>query len=291
MPLTAAADAECSAPVDMLVPECKKIDWNQALDYLSSLEDRGCVGGTVDAYQRSLKKFFEFLPEEKEISADTVSRWRDSLMEEGYTARTINAFLSTVNGFLDYVDLRAYQQFHYLRLHQGEDQPELTRNEYLRLLSTARQLGKERIYLLIKSFAVIGLTVRDLPNLTAEAVKENCLVLSEETQARRVHIPPPLQKELLAYIRREGISSGPVFVTLKGRCLCRTAVTESIQKLAQDAQVAPEKCNPRCLRKLYCKTQKNIQSSFLQLMEQAYERLLETEQISIGWEGPGPDGR
>ena len=60
MPLTAAADAECGAPVDMLVPECKKIDWNQALDYLSSLEDRGCVGGTVDAYQRSLKKFFEF---------------------------------------------------------------------------------------------------------------------------------------------------------------------------------------------------------------------------------------
>ena len=164
-------------------------------------------------------------------------------------------------------------------------QPELTRTEYLRLLSAARVLGKERAYLLVKVFACTGMTVRHLSLLTVEAVEENRLVLPVNGLRRIVHIPAPLRQELRDYIRREGISSGPVFVTRNGRQYNRTAVNAVIQSLARDARVSPEKCNPRCLRKLYRSTQESIQASFALLMEQAHERLLETEQLTTGWEG------
>lgn len=45
-----------------------------------------------------------------------------------------------------------------------------------------------------------------------------------------------------------------------------------------------EKANPRCLRKLYQATQESIRANLVLLMEQSYDRLLETEQLAIGWE-------
>ena len=51
----------------------------------------------------------------------------------------------------------------------SELQPELTRTEYLRLLQTARALGRERVYLLVKLFGTTGLTVQELEKVTVEA--------------------------------------------------------------------------------------------------------------------------
>ena len=80
------------------------------------------------------------------------------------------------------------------------------------------------------------------------------------------------------------MTAGPVFVTRSGKPLRRTQVTGEIQSLAGTARVAPEKCNPRCLRKLYLTTQAEIERSVQLLAEQAYERMLDTEQLAAGWE-------
>ena len=56
-----------------------------------------------------------------------------------------------------------------------------------------------------------------------------------------------------------------------------------IRALSQTARVAEEKCNPRCLRKLYQATQAEIDRSVRLLAEQAYERMLDTEQLAAGW--------
>ena len=57
-----------------------------------------------------------------------------------------------------------------------------------------------------------------------------------------------------------------------------------IQSLSGAARVAPEKCNPRCLRKLYLVTQAEIDRGVRLLAEQAYDRLLDTEQLAVGWD-------
>lgn len=56
-------------------------------------------------------------------------------------------------------------------------QPELTRAEYLRLLQAARALEKERAYLLVKVFALLGIRVGELPQVTVEQVKAGRLLL------------------------------------------------------------------------------------------------------------------
>lgn len=262
----------------------KKID-----DYLETLRRKGCRAETVRTYHRNLQAFYRFLPESKQVGMDTLAHWCEALSKEGYKPRTINVRISSVNGLLDFMNLQEYQLPQQL-IPPKEAQPELTRSEYLRLLSTARTLGKERTYLMIKVFACTGLALEDIPRVTAAVVEAGCVVTSSNGVRRIIRFPSSLREELLNYIRREGRRSGPVFVTNRGRTINRSAITDSIQRLARDAQVAPEKCNPRCLRKLYQATWAGIEANFLLMIEQAHERLLDTEQLTIGWEGGEKNG-
>ena len=162
-----------------------------------------------------------------------------------------------------------------------EIQPELTRTEYLRLLQTAWTLGRERIYLMVKVLALTGIRVGELPLLTAEAVEMGWLSVSGEQRP----IPGCLRRELLDYIARNGIRSGPVFVSRNGRSLQRTQVTAEIQSLGRDARVEAAKCTPpRGLQRLYRVTQAKIENDIRLLTARSYEQMLNTEQLAVGWE-------
>ena len=258
--------------------------WEQVDAYLNDLQTRGRTPETIRTYRRNLLLLFEALPESRQLDRRTLARWRDTMLEQGYTPRTVNVRLASANGFLDYLGLRDYQLPMQLKPAEDNIQPELTRNEYLRLLSVARTLDKGRTYFMVKVFAILGLTVHDLPKLTAEAVEKGVFTTSANRSRQIIRIPNCLQAELLGYLQREGIRSGPVFCTRNGKSICRAAVTACIQQLSRDARVAPEKCNPRCLRKLCQSTRAGVQQSISLLVEQALDRMLEQEQITIGWE-------
>ena len=163
-------------------------------------------------------------------------------------------------------------------------QPELSRAEYLHLLQTAKMLGKEKVYLLIKVFASTGLFAQELPEVTVEAVHDGKIVCAQNKQKRIVTVPSCLQRELLDYAQKNGILSGPVFQTRDGRPMHRTYVTAAIRNLCEEAKVPGEKGNPKSLRKLYLSTRSGIESNIALLVEQAMERMIEQEQFSVGWE-------
>lgn len=248
-------------------------------EFLDGLRRKGRTPDTLLTYRRSLNLLYGYLGEEKLLCHGVLEAWRNHLLESGYAPRTVNLCISAANSLLEYCGRRELQVPSPLKPEHAA-QPELTRSEYLRLLSTARILGWERVYLLIKVFGSTGLTLRELPRLTVEAAKEGRIHLSGLT----LHIPACLRKELLDYAERKGVSSGPLFVTQCGTPVRRTTVTTYIQRLARDACVPPEKCNPRCLRKLYLTTQESIRANLSLLVEQAHDRMLETEQLSIGWQ-------
>lgn len=246
--------------------------------YLDSLAQSGCMAETLKSYRRKLERLFQYLPSSKYILTGTLEAWRNSMMEQGYSNSTINICTSAANGLVSYCGHRELQIEKPLKRDQGI-QPELTRNEYLRLLSTARALGKEREYLIIKVLGSTGVDLQNLPLLTVETARAKTTMLSSSL----LFIPKCLRMELLDYAKRQGLSSGPIFVTKKGTAIRRTNITKLIQNLCKDAQVDEKKATPRCLKKLYQATQASIQASFSLLMEQTYDRLLETEQLVIGW--------
>lgn len=252
-------------------------------EYMEEYRRQGYSEETVQGYQRKLKKLYEDLPEDKMIRRGTMDRWREQLIEEGYASSTVNGFLSASNTFLEYVGHREYQASEKLRVRE-EPQPELTRTEYLRLLQAAKLQGKEKVYLLIKLFAITPMNVQELPKITVEAVERGRIEVSPNGVKAVVSLPEYLRRELLNYAHREGRLVGPIFVTKDGSPLSRTYVSTMIRQLCPAARVSEEKGNPRCLKKLYQSTLSTIEGNIALLVEQTLARQLEMEQMSVGWE-------
>ena len=114
--------------------------------FLEDLKNRGRVVDTIEAYRHHLNVFYHFLPKDKSIQKDTLSQWKTVLMEDGFAIRTVNLYLSAAKSLLEYCNRRDLQVSG-TRTEPETIQPELTRTEYLRLLSTARNLENEQTYL------------------------------------------------------------------------------------------------------------------------------------------------
>ena len=250
--------------------------------YLDSLSQQGRGHDTVATYRRNVRALYDGLPKDKTVRPGTLARWQRMLLEKGYSPRTVNVRMSVANSLMAFLGRRDLQSVGALEV--DDVQPELTRSEYLRLLTTARALDKERLYLLVKLFGCTGLPLQELPRVTVEALTEGRVIVRSSGTVQLLHLPDFLRKELLAYARREGTVSGPIFHTKSGKPLGRTAVTDSIKRLCRDARVPEEKANPRCLKRLWQSTQDGIRTQIDLLVEQACDRLMEAEQLTVGWD-------
>ncbi len=127
--------------------------------------------------------------------------------------------------------------------------------------------------------------IQELPQLTVEAVKLGVVELEyhNSRQKRMLHLPEGLKEELLDFAKREGRSHGPVFSSSEGMPMARSSVNYFINIVCHDARVAEEKANPRCLWKMYQETCRGIRANIAVLIEQSYQKILEDEQLAMGW--------
>ena len=252
--------------------------------FLICLEEKGRGESSLHTYRRILVELYSFLPEDKTIKEGTGPQWKAYLEAQKLQPSTVNTHMSIWNSFLRYLGRREWQLGDFNRESENK-QPELSRTEYLRLLSAAKQLGKEKSYLLIKTLGGAGMRIQELPQLTVEAVKRGEVELEyhNSRQKRVLHLPEGLRGELLDYARREGRGHGPVFSSPEGTPMARSSVNYFINLVSHDAQVAEEKANPRCLWKMYQETCEGIRANIAVLIEQSYQRMLAEEQLAMGW--------
>jgi site-specific recombinase XerC len=156
----------------------------------------------------------------------------------------------------------------------------LTRDEYLRLLSTAKKNKRDREYLFVKAFTLVGLKVSEVQDFTVELIKEGVVPFesSREYLVER-KIPKSFKKELLAYAKKNNIESGPIFITRSGKLIERTKITSNLKVLCQDSGVSPEKVTPRAMRNLYFETVEIVHQKMIKEMTKNYLELVEKEVI------------
>lgn len=248
--------------------------------YIAALTEQGKSAGTLKTYRGDMDRLWRLLPSDKSMRLGTLGEIKTRMLEDGASCRSVNRFSSCVNSFLSWCGRPELRDTPHIRPAPEDDvQPELTRQEYLRLLSAARQLEKERIYLIIKVFALTGMNTDDLALLTVESVWNGAI----RTERKTIRIPENLRRELLDYVRREGPAEGPVFYTKHGKPLERSYVTMEIKRLSAAARVLPDKATVRCLQRLYQTTINGIRETYEPMIERSYELMLEKEQQMTGW--------
>ena len=126
---------------------------------------------TVTKYLRAVRELAAFL-DGRPVTKENLLEWKERLLSAGLSPATVNGRLSALSGLLRFLG-REDCRVKFLRLQRRTfRERELTRMEYLRLLETARETGRERLALLMEAICSTGIRVSEVRFLTVEAAEQ-----------------------------------------------------------------------------------------------------------------------
>lgn len=210
--------------------------------------------GTREKYSRDVRAFARWL-DGRSVTKVTVAEWKEHLVSAHYAPVTVNSMLASVHAFLRFAGWNECR-VKYLKLQRRlfrEDRRELTREEYGRLLNTARALGRERLALVMETMGATGIRVSEVRYITVEAAQTGRTAIALKGKIRTILLPGKLCRKLLKYARRKKIASGEIFLTRDGGSLSRKQIWAEMKALCVRAGVAASKVFPHNLRHLFAR--------------------------------------
>ena len=222
--------------------------------YAAFLREQERAAATIEKYVHALTALSGFLAG-RAVTKGLLLEWKETLIEN-YAPASVNNKLAAVNGFLSFCGMGALR-LRKLKIQKelflSEDK-ELTKVEYVRLVQAAERAENERLSLVIQTICATGIRVSELRFITAESVQCGRAEVSNKGKRRAVFLPDKLRKLLRAYLQKQKITAGAVFLSKNGRPLDRSNIWRDMKKLCESAGVEPSKVFPHNLRHLFART-------------------------------------
>ena len=237
---------------------------------------------TVEKYIRDVMKFKDFAGDCEKVK-ETAGEYKNYLVRKGYSVRSINSMLSSVNALFEYLD-RNDLKIKTIKMQRSvycPEDKELTRAEYQRLCTAANMKKNNRLELIIETACSTGIRIGELKYITVESAKCGEAVVTLKGKTRYVFIPKELKRKLLRYSKELGIKEGMIFVTRTGKAVNRTNIWRDMKNLCKDAGVKAEKVFPHNLRHLFARTFYNIDKDIAKLADILGHSSIDTTRIYI----------
>ena len=236
-------------------------------EYLLYLKEQERSSATIQKYAHDLYSFLGFL-KDRVMSKSILIDWKQELIGK-YAPASVNTKLAAVNGYLQF---KGWHQFMLkpLKIQKSlflEEEKELTREEYVRLVRAAQMKENERLALVIQTICATGIRVSELKFITVEAVQRGRAEISNKGKLRIVFLPDKLRKLLKKYVQKQKKTAGAVFTTRTGKPLDRSNIWRDMKKLCADAQVSEKKVFPHNLRHLFARTFYSIEKDLSRLAD------------------------
>ncbi len=222
---------------------------------------------TIKKYTRDIAEFASYFTE-KHINKTDVLEYKSKLCEK-YSPASVNAAISSLNSFFNFMEwyeLRIKSIKIQKKIFTSAD-TELTKAEYERLLSAAKQKKSKRLYLLIQTICSTGIRVSELSYITVASLDCGIAEINCKGKRRQVFLPKQLCRILKNYIKEERIESGAVFITKNGNPLDRSNIWSDMKKLCKEANVSAKKVFPHNLRHLFARTYYEMQKDIVRLAD------------------------
>lgn len=271
-----------------------RIDSKMMDDYREYMRREEYTEGTIQKYLRDIRSFAAWKTEcengEHTLSAGNVvvdkeaaARWKAYLVEEGYAPVTVNAMLSSLNSFFSVQGWEECKvKFLKIQRRTFRDQDrELTRAEYKKLLECAGKLDNPRLAILLETICGTGIRVSEVKYITVEAVRKRRADISLKGKIRTILLPGKLCKKLKDYAKKRKIKSGEIFVTRTGKSLCRRQIWGEMKKLCEKAGVNSSKVFPHNLRHLFATSYYGICKDIVKLADVLGHSSVETTRIYL----------
>lgn len=256
------------------------MDQEEIQAYCRHLRNEERSRATILKYRRDVEAFYNQLPEEKIVNKEAVVAYKERLADR-YAARSVNSMLSALNQFMDFMGWSECRCkfIKVQRTNFREEEKELTREEYQRLLTAARSSKKEKLYLLLQTICSTGIRVSEHRFITVEAVKAGRIRIRNKGKERVVLLQSKLAKLILRYCKKLGLRSGPVFISRTGKPLDRSNIWAAMKRLCALAQVSPSKVYPHNLRHLFALTYYELDKDIVHLADILGHSSVETTRI------------
>ena len=234
---------------------------------------------TVEKYIRDVTAFMGWVAE-RNVQKSIVLEYKKELVEK-YAPRSVNSVISSLNAFFGYMGWQEckVKALKIQRQIFAEKEKELTKAEYERLLSAAKNKNNERLYYLMQTICATGIRVSELKFITVSAIYTVSAQINCKGKMRVVFLPKQLCVMLKKYIQKQKISSGSIFVSKSGKPLDRSNIWTDMKKLCALANVKPGKVFPHNLRHLFARTYYGLQKDIVRLADILGHSSVETTRI------------
>lgn len=232
-----------------------KWEWTMLERFEQELIDEEKSEATREKYIRDVKNLFRYTENDNVIDKERAMKYKIYLQEH-YAVTSANSMIASINRFFKFVGwydcvvkaLRVQKEA--FRSYEKE----LTREEYYRLVETARESGNERLHLMIQTICSTGIRISELKYITAEAIHSGKARVSLKGKTRTVLLPSQLRRKLKKYSRERKILEGSIFITRNGNPIDRSNVVHEMKRLCEAAGVDQRKVFPHNLRHLFACT-------------------------------------
>ena len=195
---------------------------NQIKAFEENLINEEKATATIEKYIRDVKAFFKWCKNQS-VTKQSVLEYKDYLIKN-YSPVSVNSMLSSLNSFFDFSSLQELKT-RFLKIQKSaftSKSAELTKEEYQRLLKTAKNKNNERLYYLMQTICSCGIRVSEISGITVEAIKYKEARIHSKGKIRVIIIPKELCRMLSNYAKNHNIKSGSIFVTKSGKPLDRS---------------------------------------------------------------------
>ena len=261
--------------------EPRKITEETLAAFARQLGEEERSPATLEKYLREVRQFAAFLGG-REVTRELAAAWREELSARQSPA-TVNGKLTALDrllAFLGWEDCRVK----HLRVQRQlfrDSARELSREEYARLVETARRLGRGRLSLLMETICATGIRVSEVRYITAEAVREGRTEIALKGKIRTILLPGKLCRKLEKYARQKKTTSGELFLTRSGRPMSRKQIWAEMKGVCRAAGVAPSKVFPHNLRHLFARCFYRVSRDVAKLADVLGHSSIETTRIYL----------
>ena len=261
--------------------EPRKITEETLAAFARQLGEEDRSPATLEKYLREVRQFAAFLGG-REVTRELAAAWREELSARQSPA-TVNGKLTALDrllAFLGWEDCRVK----HLRVQRQlfrDSARELSREEYARLVETARRLGRGRLSLLMETICATGIRVSEVRYITAEAVREGRTEIALKGKIRTILLPGKLCRKLEKYARQKKITSGELFLTRSGRPMSRKQIWAEMKGVCRAAGGAPSKVFPHNLRHLFARCFYRVSRDVAKLADVLGHSSIETTRIYL----------
>ena len=174
--------------------------------YKKDLQNKFFSNSTINAYTTDVKKFLEFLPEEKlEKIQGEILNYKVHL-KENYKVSTVNRKISALNEFFKIFDIDARLKSE--KVHNGQIKDDfLTEKEYNRLLKFAINKKMEIIMIIL---ANTGIRISELKFISVENLKSGIVEIENKGKIRNIILSKNLILVLKKYCKENNIKTGSI---------------------------------------------------------------------------------